>query len=299
MVIKGNSVKGAVALAKHLGRLDTNERRNTVLELKGVAAEDLRGALREMEAVASGNPNCEKPLYHASINSRAEERMTEEQKLKAVDRLEKELGLTGQARAIVVHEKNDGREHTHIVWARVRSDDLRVISDSHNYRSHELVARELEREFGHQRVQGVHVERDGAPRPERTPNHREHQQAERTGIKPKEARDQLTQLWRSTDSAESFKAALEDRGWILARGDRRDFVAINRFGGVHSLSRRIEGVTAKDIRERFAGLTATDCRASPKAVRHRSSATAGRRTGPGRQRAGRKPQLPGNVSSAA
>ena len=41
---------------------------------------------------------------------------------------------------------------------------------------------------------------------------------------------------------------------MLARGDRRDFVAIDKHGGVHSLSRRIEGATAKDIRTRLASI---------------------------------------------
>ena len=64
MVIKGKSVAGGARLAAHLKRKDTNERRNDVIELRDVAATDLRGALREIEAVASACPNCEKPFYH-------------------------------------------------------------------------------------------------------------------------------------------------------------------------------------------------------------------------------------------
>jgi DNA repair exonuclease SbcCD ATPase subunit len=77
----------------HLERTDTNERMH-VLELQGVAATDLRGALKELEAVASACPSCKRPFYHASINTRADERMTPEQREQAIDRLEKELGLT-------------------------------------------------------------------------------------------------------------------------------------------------------------------------------------------------------------
>jgi hypothetical protein len=176
MVIKGKSVAGATRLDAHLKRTDTNEEMR-VLELRDVAADDLRGALKEMEAIASACPNCEKPFYHASINTRAEERMTPEQRGQAIDRLEKELGLTGQPRVVVLHEKKD-REHIHIVWSRIDLETLRTISDSHNYRKHEIVARELERAFGHERVQGAHIERDGKPRPERTPSHKEHQQAD-------------------------------------------------------------------------------------------------------------------------
>jgi hypothetical protein len=250
VVIKGKSVAGAKRVADHLARTDTNERME-VKELRGVAAENMREAFREMEAVATGCPRCQRPFYHASINTRADERLTDAQRAQAIDRLEKELGLDNQPRVVVVHEK-EGREHCHVVWARVNAETMRAIPDSHNYRKHELVARELEREFGHERVQGAHIEREGKERPARTPSHDEHQQAARTGIKPKAAREQLTKLWNSTDNGQAFQQALADKGWILARGDRRDFVAVDRFGGVHSLSRRIEGAKAADVRARLA-----------------------------------------------
>jgi hypothetical protein len=152
-----------------------------------------------------------------------------------------------------MHEKKD-REHFHVVWSRIDLDTLRTISDSHNYRKHEIVARELERAFGHERVQGAHIERDGQPRPERTPSHKEHQQAERTGISPKAAREHIMGLWQRTDSGASFRAALEQSGWTLARGDRRDFVVIDPKGEAHSLARRIEGAKAKDVRARMADI---------------------------------------------
>jgi hypothetical protein len=249
VVIKGKSVAGANRLTSHLERTDTNERME-VKELRGIAAEDLRGALREMEAVASACPNCERPFYHASINTQAHEYMTPEQQTQAIDRLEKELGLTGQPRAVVAHVK-EGREHFHIVWSRIDTDTMRTISDSHNYRRHEIVARELEREFGHERVQGAHIEREGKERPERTPSHKEMQQAARTKIKPDAARDHITALWRGTENGQDFAAALEKSGWTLARGDRRDFVVIDPKGGTHSLARRIEGAKLADVRARM------------------------------------------------
>jgi hypothetical protein len=238
-------------LAVHLTRTDTNERAE-VREIRGTVAEDLRGALLEMEATAAGTRST-KPFYHGSINTRADERLTEDQRMQAIDRLEKALGLSGQARVVVIHEK-EGREHCHIVWSRVDLDRMTVISDSHNYRKHEEVARALEREFGHERVQGAHVERDGKPRPERTPSHAEMLQADRTGMGPKEAKERITAAWRATQTGKEFAVALWNDGFVLARGDRRDFVVIDPYGGTHSLARRIEGAKAKDIRERMADL---------------------------------------------
>lgn len=250
MVIKGKACAGGVRLAKHLERTDTNETME-LRELRGVCAEDLTEALREIEAGAIGT-RCQRPFYHASINTRADEVMTPEQEQRAIDRLEEELGLTDQPRAVVAHVK-EGRAHLHIVWGRV-DEAGKTISDSHNYRRHELVARELEREFGHARVQGAHIERDGVARPERTPSHAEMQIAARTGLTPKEAKAEITAIWQRTDSGAAFQAALAEEGWILAAGDRRDFVVVDRFGEPHSLARRIEGAKAKDVRERLADL---------------------------------------------
>ncbi len=251
MIIKGTSCAGASRLAIHLTRTDTNERAE-LKEIRGTAADDLAGALKEMEAVAAGTRTT-KPFYHGSINTREDERLTDKQRTYAIDKLEATLGLTGQPRVVVIHEK-EGREHCHIVWSRIDIDRMTAISDSHNYRKHEEVARTLEREFGHERVQGAHVEREDKARPERTPSHREMLQADRTGISNDQAKEMMTKIWKTTKNGQQFQAALEKEGWMLARGDRRDFVAIDPHGGLHSIARRIEGAKAADLRQRFADL---------------------------------------------
>lgn len=249
MIIKGGSRAGASDLAAHLQRVDTNERME-VLGIRGTVAHNLEGALREMEAMSSGT-RCKNPLYHASINTPIHERLGIDGWERAVDRLEEELGLKGQPRAVVMHEKF-GREHVHVVWGRVRADTLVAVTDSHNYRKHEIVARELEREFGHERVQGAHVERDSVPRPERTLSHAEHQIAERTGVDPKAVMAEITALWQAADGAEAFLSGLEAAGYRPALGARRQYVVIDQAGTVHSLARRIDGVRAADLRRAFA-----------------------------------------------
>lgn len=249
MIIKGGPRAGASDLAAHLQRVDTNERME-VLGIRGAVARDLEGALREMEAMSSGT-RCKNPLYHASINTPIHERLGIDGWGRAVDRLEEELGLKGQPRAVVMHEKF-GREHIHIVWGRVRADTLVAVADSHNYRKHEMVARELEREFGHERVQGAHAERDGAPRPDRTLSHAAHQIAERTGIDPKVVKSEITALWQTADGAEAFLAGLEAAGYRPALGSRRQYVVMDQAGTVHSLARRIDGVRAADLCRAFA-----------------------------------------------
>jgi len=152
-----------------------------------------------------------------------------------------------------MHEKH-GREHIHVVWSRIDREKMRSVSDSHNYRKHEEVSRELERRFGHDRVQGAHHEREGVERPDRTPSRAELRQEERTGISGKQVRAEVTAAFKASDNAEAFKAALEDRGYLLAQGDRRDFVIVDQAGGIHSLARRIEGMKAAELREFMADI---------------------------------------------
>ena len=251
MIIKGKSRAGAQQLARHLGNAEKNER-VSLLETRGTVAQDLRGALVEMAAIAAGT-RCEKSLYHAAMSPEPPHRLTPEQRSEAIDALEAKLGLTGHARVVVMHEKL-GREHIHVVWSRIDLEKMRSVSDSHNYRKHEEVARALERRFGHDRVQGAHHERDGVARPERTPSRAELQQQERTGITGKMVKAEVTAAFRASDGPEAFRAALAERGYILAKGDRRDHVIIDPFGGVHSLARRIEGMKAGALREFMAPL---------------------------------------------
>jgi hypothetical protein len=245
MIIKGTSRSGPSALAAHLGNAEKNERVQ-LLETKGTVAQDLRGALVEMDAYAAGT-RCEKPLYHAAISPEPPHRLTPEQRSQAIDALEQKLGLDGHARVVVLHEK-EGREHIHVVWSRIDLEHMRSVSDSHNYRKHEEVARDLERRFGHDRVQGAHHERDGVERPDRTPSRSELRQEERTGITGKQVKAEVSALFRASDGAEAFKAALQEHGYTLAKGDRRDFVIVDHAGGVHSLARRIDGVKAAELR---------------------------------------------------
>lgn len=246
MIIKGKSRAGPSALAAHLGNAEKNEVVK-LLETKGTVANDLRGALIEMDAYASGT-HCEKSLYHAAISPEPPHRLSQEQRVEAVNALEEKLGLDGHARVVVMHEKL-GRQHLHVVWSRIDLDQMKSVSDSHNYRKHEEVSRDLERRFGHEKIRGALAERDGKGRPQRTPSRAELRQEERTGITGKEVKAQITAAFKESGDAEQFKSQLEQKNYILAQGDRRDFVVVDRAGGIHSLARRIDGIRAADLRE--------------------------------------------------
>ena len=257
MNIKGKSRAGGRELADHLLNAEKNEK-VTVVGVKGTVAQDLHGAFAEMEAIASGT-RCKLPLYHAKISPDPKEpRLTPEQWDRAVQALAKELGMEDHAYAFVLHQKYGKRtpdilrEHGHVVFNRIDPDTMLAAHDGHNYRKHELVARDLEREFGHARIQGAHVERNGQPRPERTPPDWSMQQAAKSGIDPRDVAGTVKQLWNETQSAGRFAAALPAEGLTLAVG-KRDLVVLDAAGDVHTLARCLN-LKVADIRERMADI---------------------------------------------
>lgn len=253
MIIKGKSRAGPSQLARHLGRADTNER----VELLELAwgGTSVQEAFRDWQVISEGTKG-RLGLYHANIDPDAKYAMTRDQWLRAVEVLEEELGLQGQPRAIVMHEKN-GREHIHVVWARTDMDSMKLRSDSMNYQAHERASLRLEQEFGHEHVPGKHAKRDREAQPEfpsAEAQHDEWQQDERGGMNHRDRKAQVKGLYEASDSGPAFKAALEDAGYVLARGDRRDFVILDIDAKVHSLGRQLPGVSAKDLRAFMADI---------------------------------------------
>ena len=115
-----------------------------------------------------------------------------------------------------------------------------------------LLRADLEQEFGHARIQGAHVDRDGVDRPQRTPPDWAMQQAVKSGIQPREVADTVKQLWKEADGPRSFAAALQLEGLTLAIG-RRDLVVLDAAGDVHTLARCLN-LKVAEIRERMAGI---------------------------------------------
>jgi hypothetical protein len=179
--------------------------------------------------------------------------LTPEQWEQAADALERNLGLTGHARFVVEHDK-DGRVHQHIIWCRIDPDTMTAVSDSFTARDHERTSRELEQAFGLEPVESVLVANREKERPERRPKNWETFRGHGSGIDPGAVKEEVTGLWNTADSGSAFAAALADHGYILCKGDRRDFCIVDPAGNEHSLARRIEGVRAAAIRARMADI---------------------------------------------
>lgn len=242
MIVKGGSRKSGAFFASHLMKTVDNER-VSIAEMKGLYAEDLPEAFRELKALAAGT-RAENYFYHASINPREDEYLTPEQWEFAVDRLEHNLGLDGHARFQVEHEK-EGRTHRHIVWSRVDPDSMTITSDSFTYLAHDKTRAELEQEFHHEPTPPT-------PQPSQRRSREipewENFRAAESGIDPKEVKAEVTALWRQSDSGPAFVAALEDAGYTLCQGDR-GYCLIDSYGDSHSLVRRLDGIRTAELRQ--------------------------------------------------
>ena len=65
------------------------------------------------------------------------------------------------------------------------------------------------------------------------------------------SRDSLSVTFGELGTGTPFAAALEQHGYMLAKGDRRDFVVVDHHGEVYSLAKCIEGARMKDVRARM------------------------------------------------
>ena len=245
MILVGNQRGGARDLAQHL--LKEENERVRVHELRGFVADDLHGALVESYAVSRGT-QCRQHLYSLSLNPPADETVGVEVFEDAVERVEKRLGLDGQPRAIVFHEKN-GRRHAHAVWSRIDTDAMKAVQLSYSNSKLNEVSREIYIERGWQMPRGFINREFTDPR---NFSLAEWQQAKRAGKDPRQTKEVFQDCWALSDSRAGFAHALEERGLILAKGDRRGFVAVDHTGEVYAVARWV-GLKTKQVKARLGG----------------------------------------------
>ena len=251
MIINGSSRSNEKFFSRHLANGDKNERVKLV-EVRGLTSLSIASCFREMKAVASGS-RVKNYFYHSNINILKDEKLTPAQWEKAVDTLEKNLGLEGQPRFVIEHEKK-GRTHQHVIWSRINIETMTAISDSKDFAVHQATSRQLEKEFNLERgksVLGPEVEK---PRPERRPENRDVFRGKKSGVDPQKMKEEITEIWNTTTTGKEFFKELDAHGYILARGDRAPFCIVDRAGDVHSLARRIATVRTRAIRERLADI---------------------------------------------
>jgi hypothetical protein len=150
MILQGNQRGGAKDLALHL--LKAENEHVELHELRGFASPDLIGALNESYAISRGT-RAKQFLFSLSLNPPLKERVPVETFEAAISKVEERLGLQGQPRAIVFHEK-EGRRHAHAVWSRIDTDEMKAINLPFYKTKLREVSKEIYLENGWQKPRG-------------------------------------------------------------------------------------------------------------------------------------------------
>lgn len=223
--VKGKGFRGALEydLTKEQGRvIDKN--------MAGVNPRELAAEFGEIRKLRT---NLGKAVLHVSLSAAPGEKLTDEQWREIGKRYMDGMGLDKNQFVMTRHTDTE-HEHIHILANRIRFDGS-VTSDSQDYKRQEVIMRELERDYGLQRV-GPSLE---ATR--KAPTKGEIEGAVRTG-KPS-ARQQLQQLCdgaaKGCHSFTQYQERLEAVGVEL--------VPVVQLQGakVSGLSYRLDGVTMK------------------------------------------------------
>ncbi|MCB9943414.1 MAG: AAA family ATPase [Geminicoccaceae bacterium] len=244
MILKGSQRGGAIQLARHLLN-DVDNDHIELHELRGFIADDLPGAMKEAEAISLGT-KCQQFLFSLSLSPPPGEIVPVEEFERAIAEIEAKIGLDGQPRAVIFHEK-EGRRHAHCVWSRIDAELMKAINLSHFKLKLRDISRQLFLEHGWTMPRGLE---ESVKRDPLNYDHAEGQQAKRVKQDPKELKALFRRCWERSDSKAAFARALKEQGFILAKGDRRGFVAVDRHGEVYSISRWI-GEKAKAVRARL------------------------------------------------
>lgn len=244
MILKGSQRGGARQLAAHLLNARDNEHVE-VHELRGFSADDLTGAFQEIDATSRGT-RAKQPLFSLSLNPPPREHVSTAAFEAAIEMAEKKLGLQGQPRAIVFHEK-EGRRHAHVVWSRIDAECMKALNLPHFKRKLQDVSRQLYREHGWDMPRGLvnSLHRDPL-----NFTRSEWEQAKKAKQDPKALKAMFQQCWADAPNAEAYKQALAERGYTLAHGDRRAFVAVDFRGQVFAVA-KWSNVKTKEIRAKL------------------------------------------------
>lgn len=244
MILKGSQRAGARQLGLHLLKTEDNEHVE-VHEIRGFVSDNIVDALKEVYAVSQGT-RCKQYLFSLSLSPPEKERVPVQAFENAIALVEAKLGLSGQPRVVVFHEK-EGRRHAHCVWSRINTERMRAINLPHFGIKLRDLARSLYIEHGWQMPHGFI---DSAERDPLNFSRAEWQQARRAKQDPRALKALFQECWAASDTAKAFQQALAARGLFLARGDRRGIVALDTQGEVYAVA-RWASIPTKTLRSRF------------------------------------------------
>ena len=244
MILKASQRAGGAQLAKHLLNIAENDFVE-IHEIRGFVSDNLHGAFNESYAVSRGT-KCRQFLFSLSLSPPQKERVPISVFEKAIADIEEKLGLVGQPRAIVFHEK-EARRHAHCVWSRIDIAKMTAINLPHFKMKLRVISRQLYLNNEWQMPRGLMNNSEHNPL---NFTMAEWQQAKRTKQDPRDIKEAFQDAWSMSDTQAAFVHALSERGFYLARGDRRGFVAVDWRGEVYAVPRWV-GIKAREVKAKL------------------------------------------------
>jgi len=223
--VKGKGFRGAL-------EYDLNKEKGQLLDTN-MSGETLRELAAEFGEIRKLRPNLGKAVLHVSLSAAPGEQLTDKQWREIGQRYLIGMDLHHNQYVITRHTDTE-HEHIHILANRIRFDGS-VTSDSCDYKRQEALMREIEREYGLQRVApSIEAER-------RAPTKGEIEAGIRTG--QPSAKQQLQQL--ADAAAKGCRSFSEYQERLEAGGV--ELVPVVQLGGakLSGLSYRLDGVTMK------------------------------------------------------
>ena len=156
-----------------------------------------------------------------------------------IDRVEDRHDLGDQPRVIVRHEK-EGREHYHVVWSRVDVENEKAKEIAFDKMYHMIDVRRYALDHGLTLSDGFYNEKHGQQK-----SFQELEQYRQTGLSNEQVQKQVTECWKCSDNALTFVNALAEKGYMLARGDSRDYLIVDFYGGFRTIAKAIDNRAVK------------------------------------------------------
>lgn len=206
-----------------------------------INAEELK---RESGGSLSGR-SCKKPVYTFSLSWHPEQDPKKWNMIGAGRQALIALGLAEHETVMVSH--NDcSYKHLHVIVNLVHPETGKANSVSFSRKRLSAWAEQYEQTQGKiycdQRVANNAKRAEGEFVKYEEPSH--------------DLKTRISKLYAAAETGKAFHDALEAEGFRLAQGKR--IVLIDPNGKIHSLSRQIDGVTARDLREKLAQLDLSD-----------------------------------------
>lgn len=224
-MVKGRGFRGALEydITKEGGRIISSN----------MAGKNPRELAAEFGEIRKLRPNLGKAVLHVSLSAAPGEKLTDEQWREIGQRYLRGMGFKDNQFIITRHTDTE-HEHIHILANRITHAG-EVVSDGQDYKRQETIMREIERDYGLQRVApSIEAER-------KAPTKGEIERAMRTG--QPSTRQQLQQICdacaKDCPSFSEYQERLEEAGV--------EVVPVVQLNGakLSGLSYRLDGVTMK------------------------------------------------------